>query len=267
MKNIDLKDPTFFYEIFVYILFRPDKIFFHFWFIGLIISFYLIYPLLIKIIRKYQNKLLSILIFSIILRIIWIFLRNTLLFFLSLIKEYFLIYTILYSFTYYLFLSYISYFVLGIYLSRYQSKIKRFWLLIIPILILSIFSFLFTIRYGLFLEILFPLIFLPLIMLYFELSKKFKKIKPIFTTFGRFSFSIYLIHGYINLRMISILFNNSITYNNWLYYPLLFILTFSTSYFLAFSINLLPSSQYLIGKVRASRIIKIIPQESIIYEI
>ncbi len=267
VKNIDLTDPTFFYEIFLYILFRPDKIFFHFWFIGLIITFYLIYPLLIKFIRKYQNKKLRILIISIILQAIWIPIRNLLFIIFSSISEYFLIYNILYSLVFYSVLSYISYFVLGIYLSRVKLKSHHYWLLIFPILVLNFISFLFTIRYGYFLEIIFPLIFIPLIIIYFKLSKKIKKIKPILVLFGKYSFSIYLIHGVINLKMIGILYNNSITINNWIFYPLLFILTFSTSYYLAFSINLIPGSQYVIGKIRTERNIEKINQESIVHEI
>ncbi|MBD3215183.1 MAG: acyltransferase family protein [Candidatus Lokiarchaeota archaeon] len=265
-KNVDILNAWFWYERVVYIIIFPEKFFYHFWFIGLILSFYLFYPLLIKFLMKYQNRLLSILIISIVIQAIWIPIRNLLFIILLSIKKYFLVYNILFSLVFYSFLSYISYFLLGIYLSRVELKSSHYWLFIFPILILSFISFLFTIRYGYFLEIIFPLFFIPVIIIYFKLSRKIKKIKPILVLFGKYSFGIYLIHGAINLKMIEILYNNSITINNWVFYPLLFILTFSTSYLIAFSINLIPGSRYIIGKVREERIVQNFIQKSIIFE-
>ena len=248
-------EPNFLITYFIFLIFRPDNIFYHFWFIGIIFSFYFIYPILINIIIRFKDNMLELLIISIIIQSMWLFFRFKII--LNLNKEgSFLLYNISYSIVKYLFFSYISYFILGIYFNKNKDKIgENNYLFLILGIISSIIIFRLELVYSSFtIEPIDWIIYIPLIIFFFQTIRKIKKVCIFLAEIGKYSFGIYLIHAYLNLRIINILYFNSITYNYWYYYPILFSLTFSSSFSIIYCISFLPKSHYLIGKIRVFKL-------------
>ncbi|MFX1350560.1 MAG: acyltransferase family protein [Promethearchaeota archaeon] len=134
---IENKPIDFSIEDFLNILFDPWNFVYHLWFIALITSFYLFYPLFVKLFIRFENSLFFVFLVSILIQIIWhlglIFIISGL----ERIRDFLIIYKFCYWFFYYLFLRYISYFVLGVYINKNHFKLaakKKFFVFsIIPI--------------------------------------------------------------------------------------------------------------------------------------
>jgi len=188
------------------------SVYYHFWFIGLILSFYLFYPLIERLVSKYEEKIVFILIVSIIIQIFWYMFRIFLYDFVNQsffppILQIFLNKTIKYTF-----LSYISYFIFGmLFYQKIQEisnlkyeRFKNLIVLLIPVIIVTSleFSFLYINQnYGISFSLIknFGLIlFFPCILSFLCLSFKISQTKKIsnkiFSILGQHSFSIYLIH-------------------------------------------------------------------------
>jgi peptidoglycan/LPS O-acetylase OafA/YrhL len=65
---------------------------------------------------------------------------------------------------------------------------------------------------------------------------------------GKYSFGIYLVHVLVLKLVVSGLFETiHLTSSNWLFYPLLFLLTLGASYGIMYALSYLPASQHLFG--------------------
>lgn len=67
---------------------------------------------------------------------------------------------------------------------------------------------------------------------------------------GHYSFGIYLVHAFILYMIILVFSHFGFDWNNWLFYPLTFILTLILSYFSVEVIQKLPYHEYIIGSTR-----------------
>ncbi len=219
---------------------------FHFWFLGLLIFFYIFFPLLNKCFEKF-NKV-KLLVGSAILQLIWIVLEIT-------IYKQFLFnpdMQVLIFFIKYTFISYIFYFILGMYfVENYDQVIDKLdnkknlyilILLLIPSILLSYYYIMDLVYFKL---ITMPLSILAILIFYkISLNLKEKKIGNLFEFYGRYSYGIYLIHPLIT-SLIGYIFEIGA-----LFYLLLFVNVCVFSLCIIYLINLLPYSEILIGKVR-----------------
>ncbi|MFX1502347.1 MAG: acyltransferase [Promethearchaeota archaeon] len=224
------------------ILFNPWNFYYHFWFIALITSFYLFYPLLVKIFLKYEKQLIWVLIISIIIQIVWNESLFGILYLLGFLEGS-LLYSILFYYANYFFFKHLSYFVLGVYINKNSPKIhsksKKLYFLILPIVLFSALNSIFGIEsFHIFINI-------PLIVLVFSLIKD--KNNRFLEVLGKYSFGIYLVHVLI-LNFINKLWTLNII--PWYYYPSTFIATLLASYIVIFLISKLPKHKFLIGKLQ-----------------
>jgi peptidoglycan/LPS O-acetylase OafA/YrhL len=248
---------------------------FHLWFIALIFQFYLLYPLIERLIKKFENHLSIILLISIILQITWTFLRVSCREYLNIFQENyitsFLNHAISNSF-----LGYIAFFFLGISFLKNYERIKRaielkkvVFFLVISVIFLEILYFsletiwasevnnnYFFISYlnksilyfiGLF---LYSVIIILLLKLSLILGKYKNIAIKVLYKFGQHSFGIFLIH--ILIRSIVDLFLKCVGVRmiDWYYYPIAIIIVSLGSLFVVYLISFIPHHEYLIGKVR-----------------
>ncbi|MBD3196270.1 MAG: acyltransferase family protein [Candidatus Lokiarchaeota archaeon] len=236
------------------------SIHYHFWFFGLIISFYVFFPVIKLLIRKFRNNLLLLFIGSIIVQILWLLIRIPLfalinIMDLSLITKIFLSYSIKYTF-----LSYIVYFILGIIVSMKTESIltilakknSKKWIISSVIMIILV-TFLFYqlhfnevfIGYSLFIKIAGLFLFVPSIIIFLYISYKINyflsPLKKIFLKIGKYSFSIYLIHPLIIL-IISPLIRElfQFTLERWIYKSIIALCTLCLSLIISYLIGLIP---------------------------
>ena len=249
--------------------------YYHLWYFGLIIQFYLIFPVVDKIVNKYENNLFTLLVISILIQLIWTLGRIYLFSFIDNFKNLGIIYILINVPLQYSFLSHIAYFMLGLYISKNYERItktfqsNRTYFYIIPFLILliilqSYFWIFGTLRYGAFYNI--PITFhsimnLTGMFLYITMAIFFLKISLdlinqkniiewILTKFGQYSFGIYLIHaGIITLTTITLNLIN-INYNNLSFFIICIVITAIMSLIITYIINFLPYHELLIGKIR-----------------
>jgi peptidoglycan/LPS O-acetylase OafA/YrhL len=231
------------------VLLNPKNFYYHFWFIALIISFYLFYPLLVKLFLKYEKQLIWVLIISIIIQVIWVESLLGILSLLGLLGEESLFYYILFYFVNYFFFKHLSYFVLGVYInknySEIHSKSNKLYVLILPLVLFSVLDLIFEIEsFHIFINI-------PLIVLVFSLIKD--KTNRFLEILGKYSFGIYLVHVLI-LNIINKLWTLNII--SWYYYPSTFIATLSASYIIIFLISKIPKHKFLIGKLQRNHYIR-----------
>jgi len=219
---------------------------FHFWFLGLLISFYIFFPLINKFFEKF-NKV-KLLVGSFILQVIWVVLE------ISIYKQFLFNpdMQVLIFFIKHTFLSYIFYFILGMYFADNYNQIvdklnnkKRLFieiLLLIPSILLNYYYIMDLLYFKL---ITLPLS-IPAIFIFYKISLhlKEKKIGNLLGFFGRYSYGIYLIHPLIT-SLIGQIFEIGA-----LFYLILFINVCIFSLCIIYLINLLPYSEILIGKVR-----------------
>ncbi|MFW9946098.1 MAG: acyltransferase [Candidatus Odinarchaeota archaeon] len=219
---------------------------FHFWFLGLLIFFYIFFPLLNKCFEKFGK--VKLLVGSAILQLIWIVLEIT-------IYKQFLFnpdMQVLIFFIKYAFISYFFYFFLGMYfVENYDQVIDRLdnkkslyilILLLIPSILLSYYYIMDLVYFKL---ITMPISILAILIFYkISFNLKEKKIGNLFEIFGRYSYGIYLIHPLIT-SLLGYIFEIGA-----LFYLILFINVCVFSLSIIYLINLLPYSEILIGKVR-----------------
>ncbi|MFX0026193.1 MAG: acyltransferase [Candidatus Hermodarchaeota archaeon] len=218
---------------------------FHFWFLGLLVFFYIFFPLLNKCFEEF-NKF-KLLIGSVILQLIWIVLEITIYKqFLSNPNMQILIFFIKYAF-----ISYNFYFILGMYFAENYDQVidksnnKKGVFILILFLIPSILLYYFYMDLVYFKLTTMPLSILEILIFYkISLNLKEKKIGNLFEFFGRYSYGIYLIHPLIT-SLLGYIFEIGA-----LFYLLLFVNVCFFSLSIIYLINLLPYSEILIGKVR-----------------
>lgn len=244
---------------------------YHLWFFIILIQFYIVYPLLIKLYAIFSSKhrLRSFIIMSFLIQILYYIISN------YLYTDYDQI--LLRLFDYYIrhaFLSYIFYFVMGIHFGRNLDSMKNYIYnandnIIYFLLILSnIFIYLIRIKgmetpgyeidkfYLLPSEIIEPLQYiLSFILLWKIASKLIERNDPVTSLFkdiGRFSFGIYLIHVFFIMVLIRILEPFNITFSDWIFYPIIFFCVSLLSYLTCKIISYTPFSYYVIG-IRSKR--------------
>jgi len=219
---------------------------FHFWFLGLLVSFYIFFPLINKCFEKFNKvKLLA---GSFILQVLWIILE------ISTYKQFLFNpdMQVLIFFIKHTFISYIFYFILGMYfVEKYNqimeksNNIRNLFieiLILIPSILLSYYYITDLVYFKL---ITLPLSILAILIFYkISLHLKEKKIGNLLSFFGRYSYGIYLIHPLIT-SLIGQIFEIGA-----LFYLILFIDVCVFSLCIIYLINLLPYSEILIGKVR-----------------
>ncbi|AET70718.1 putative acyltransferase [Desulfosporosinus orientis DSM 765] len=79
------------------------------------------------------------------------------------------------------------------------------------------------------------------------LKKRRSILAKVTNKIGDYSFGIYLIHIFFNQWIIKLLNNYQIDYNDWIFYPTVFAVTFVLSYLSIRLISFIPFSYYLIG--------------------
>jgi peptidoglycan/LPS O-acetylase OafA/YrhL len=167
-------------------------------------------------------------------------------------------------------MSFLFYFGLGIYTKDHFEQIKKGIYRLTPLLLIislaltigaSFFIIIgFTMGYPYYsippyyfigLELIYPILkistFLLLLNIATSLVGKRSICAKVVNKFGDYSFAIYLIHIFINQIAIRILKNNTIDYNNWLFYPSVFLVTVVFSYLTVRLISYIPFSNYIIG--------------------
>lgn len=232
---------------------------YHLWFFAIIIQFYILYPIIIKIydLFKQYNKAELLISLMLIMQILW--LVGTHITYFTAIQVHH-------------FIAYLFYFGMGIYTCDHFDQLKmnvhRHRLtpfLLTTSLALTIGSS-FLIIVGLSLgykyydipayffigpEFIYPILriitFLFLFNLASKLAGKRRILARIFYKIGDYSFGMYLIHIFFNQYAITILRNYNIDYNNWRFYPIVFVVTVVFSYSVVRLISYLPFSYYIIG--------------------
>lgn len=236
--------------------------YYHLWYFGLIVQLYLLYPYINRALTRGNIKFFLILAF--------------------IVQEFWLISTDIFSnycpstfflkFRSYFFISHIFYFFLGIYVCQNYSNV-RYWIRNFKIkiifieftLLTSLISYFWikgTSEYG-YCDIppcyfLIPHLFdstyyslcifiISMVSLYISNTKSW--FSNIISSLGNYSFGIYLIHPMYIFLIYNLIFTK-ITLNptNFLFYPLLYILTIVLSYISVYSISYLPKSEIIIGK-------------------
>ncbi|HEY8911042.1 MAG TPA: acyltransferase [Desulfosporosinus sp.] len=229
---------------------------YHLWYFAIIIQFYILYPLIIKIydffkLRKSAELLISLMF---ILQIA---------FMISLHTSYFATVKIN-------LIAYLFYFGLGIYSCDHFESIKNGLNRLTPLFVAT--TFVLTIGASFFIiiglttgyryntippyyfigsELVYPILRISSFLLLFNLAKNLIGKRGVFAKavykLGEYSFGIYLIHIFFNQYAIKILKTYQINYNNWQFYPIVFTVTAILSYFTVRLISYLPFSYYIIG--------------------
>lgn len=230
---------------------------YHLWFFSLIIQFYIIYPMIIKIYDRFKLKGKVELAISLMLMIQVLWLVGTHISYFAAIKSN-------------SFIAYLFYFGMGIYsYDHFDGLKKRFnhlnFLLLTMSLALTIGASSFIIiglkmgyRYYdiplyFFIgpEFVYPMLRISTFLFLFKMASKLIRKRSILAKavykIGDYSFGIYLIHIFFNQYAIKILKDYNIEYSNWVFYPSVFVVTLVLSYLAVRLISFLPYSYYIIG--------------------
>ena len=228
---------------------------YHLWFFAIIIELYILYPLIIKFydfVKQIARAELA-LVFFLIVQLFWMVGVHA--------TPDIKVNCIAYFF----------YFVLGIYACDYfephrQSLTRLTPLFLVMSLALTVGAAFFTViglsagyryyaipgYYFMGSELIYPILrvvtFLFLFNLADILAHKRGLLVKILYRLGDHSFGIYLIHIFFTQSVISILKNDNIDCNNWLFYPIVYIVTLVVSYFAVRLLSYIPHSDYLIGQ-------------------
>lgn len=229
---------------------------FHLWFFAIIIQFYCLYPLIIKIYDYFKRKNKSVYLIAalLILQILWMEGVHTVNLGLPIN-----------------FIAYLFYFGVGIYSWDHFAQLRTIEKSSTPIFLVTSlaltigasFSIISGLRTGYhysalpnyFLmgpELIFPILRISAFLLCFNFARSLAGrkniIERIMNRIGDYSFGIYLIHIFFNRSLIEILKNSyALDYTDWLFYPLVFLGTSLLSYLAVRLLSYLPFSYYLIG--------------------
>lgn len=242
----------------------------HLWFIILIIQFYLLYPVLLRLFEYFESRDrgLVLVIASLVIQTSW----NVLILYpenwmpggnVGQIKA-----SILHN----AFLTHVFYFIAGMYVSRHYRRWMdgiasfRFGILVIEASLLSGLVTVFllpsvTTVTGLSLitaktckALILPALYLCMFALLFRaaraLLRKSGALPSAFLSLGRYSYGIYLIHVFFLYALFFWLEDFGIHPDSWLYYPLHFCGVLILSYVSIRLISLVPGSSILIGPHR-----------------
>lgn len=248
---------------------------FHLWFIAIIIQFYLLYPMLIRIYNYYSKNIYYLLSITLVIQIFSPKIINALLS--KVLSNYFtdiITSKILYIFDTRIFISYLFYFMLGIHCSRnyeiFSDAIKKIRLnqvvfAALTIMILSsLYSFLWIneiyklYSINMYLEVaLFSMsstvmnlvAFAVVFKISYLLISRNSTLQYILNNLGKYAFGIFLIH-IIFIRIIADgLQLVGVRGDNWQFYPVLFVGTIVSSVVSVYAINKWEYGYYLIGVV------------------
>ncbi len=239
-RLIDGMPIDFTFEDFLNIFFDPFRIFYHFWYIGVIISIYLFYPLLLKIFKRFKDHLFYALLASIFIQIIYNIFLPSIIDALEPLRNLYILYKFLFWFLFYIFLRYIAFFVLGVYISRnydrIRLKVKYLYISIIPVITLIIM--------GEFINKFALEPFFSISIIVFFLSLLINKRSIFLEEVSKYSYGIYLIHALI----LFYIGNTLIQYSNyWFFYVYTFILTLSISFIIIYGLSKIPKSHFILG--------------------
>ncbi len=271
---IIIKDSTFNIKKVLFELLVADASF-HLWYIAVIIQFYLLYPILIRIYNYYSNNIYYL--FSIIFGIQILLPKIIKLLLCTVLSNYYpeiIISKILHICSTRLFVSYLLYFMLGIHCAKHYTffydaikKISniRIAFAALTILILSgLYSFLWLNElyklYSLnlyFESLLYILSSTPMYLVAFLLAfrisyyliKKGNAIQFIMHILGKYAFGIFLIHVMFIRIIAEGLQIISIHGDSWLFYPMLLGGTIISSVLSVYVINQWSYGRYIIGVV------------------
>lgn len=249
-----------FYAVFYYFIsgrvITPQKIIYwiltgsasyHLYFFLLIIQIYLIYPYLIKTYQSYQNKgkIKSLILYSILLQLIF----HSLILYIQSDTRSLILGRVIRDRIGQTFISYISYFVIGMYIGRNTEYIrllmKKINIKILALLMVgsTMFTSILWIEginiYGTFDKIprmfFIPGVFFGLLqyivtfVVLWRITEKIIVRKGLISktlkSLGDMSFGIYLVHASIIVILANFLFLFDITYSDWVIYPIVFLLT------------------------------------------
>ena len=230
---------------------------YHLWFFAIIIQFYIFYPVIIKIYDLFQqyNKAELLISLMLIIQILWL-VGTHISYFTGIHVHHFI--------------AYLFYFGMGIYTCDHYEKLKKS--------VHHLTSFLLTTSLGLTIgasffivvglslgykyydiptyffigpEFVYPILRIITFLFLFDLASKLAGkrsiLAKIFYKIGEYSFGMYLIHIFFNQYTITMLRNYNVDYNNWRFYPIVFVVTVIFSYLAVRLISYLPFSYYIIG--------------------
>jgi surface polysaccharide O-acyltransferase-like enzyme len=244
---------------------------FHLWFFVLILQLYILYPLLAPFCHTIFTSKIKTALFLLILFLIPFLYQN----------EFFIFHNADTASEFYdvwnealIFFRYLFYFVTGMYISLKfndfkdfirKINLKRF---LIPLLFFNILGIIFYIKSGVpkingnpalidigfqifsFFEPIFYLLIFLMLFTFVLNMKKTELFSQYLKKIGNFSFGIYLIEVFFLTLLSMISGKINFTYDNYLYYPVVFSLTLLLSIMSIVLIRKLPFSQYIIGKIR-----------------
>lgn len=234
-----------------------SKASYHLWFFAIIIQFYILYPLIIKIYDfcKHLDKVEFLMASLLIIQTLWMV----------------SIHTATFPFLKLNFISFLFYFGLGIYACDHFEQLKKASNRLTPLYLIT--SLALTLGASFFIiiglttgyrynsmpayflmgeEFIYPVLRISTFLLFFNLAAslvgKRSILAKVIHRMGDYSFGIYLIHIFFNQYAIRVLQNKAIDYNNWVFYPIVFVVTLVFSYLAVRLISYIPYSYYILGR-------------------
>lgn len=230
---------------------------YHLWFFAIIIQLYILYPLIIKVYSffKLRNRAEWLVVLLLIMQTAFMVGIHTS--FLSDVKLNCL--------------GFLFYFGLGIYVLDYfpflSNNFKRqtliFFAMVLALTAGASFAIIIGLKTGyaynsipgyFFIgpELIYPIFRVITFLLLFNAARSLLKerrsfLAKVVNKIGDYSFGIYLIHIFYNQEIIKLLGRYQIDYNDWIFYPTVFAVTFILSYLSIRLISFIPFSYYLIG--------------------
>jgi surface polysaccharide O-acyltransferase-like enzyme len=246
--------------------------YFHLSFFILIIEFYLLYPVIVRIFNfcKMRGRTVDLLFAVFLIGVLYRLYPIPNIFIPGILTSVFRVVI--------RFIEYLFYFILGMAIrSRYDEFLRGFisktsyFSLFVPLLcgtIIGTFDFAQTfLKFDItkiipfsgqywrgFITMITPLYFVLIFILCFKISLHIvshkNEIFKFLDKIGHYSFGIYLIHAFILYEVILQFAKLGFTWNNWLFYPVTFCLTLILSVFSVEVLRKLPHSKYIIGSTR-----------------